>query len=96
MAAHADPVHLVLDSTGLQLFGQGEWDAQKHGRVRRRWRKLHIAMDADTGKIAAHVLTESHADDATQAPALFRQVECCVATVTAYGAYVSIGVQYWL
>ncbi len=34
----ADPIHLVLDSTGLELFGQGEWDAEKHGRARRQWR----------------------------------------------------------
>jgi hypothetical protein len=43
------PIHLVLDSTGLELFGQGEWNAAKHGRTRRRWRKLHLAVDPDTG-----------------------------------------------
>ncbi|MGI4802104.1 MAG: IS5 family transposase [Janthinobacterium lividum] len=80
-------VHLVLDSTGLQLFGQGEWDAEKHGRARRQWRKLHLAVDADTGEIAAHALTEGHADDAAQAQGLLGQVEGCVATVTADGAY---------
>jgi hypothetical protein len=84
---HDRPVHLVLDSTGLQLFGQGEWDAQKHGRARRQWRKFHIAVDADTGEIAAHVLTEGHADDAARTPGLFGQVEGSVATVTADGAY---------
>ncbi len=62
--ASAGPIHLVLDSTGLELFGQGEWDAEKHGRAQRQWRKLHLAVDADTGEIAAHVLTEGHADDA--------------------------------
>src|SRR5215217_699526 len=40
-------IELVIDSTGLKLFGQGEWDAEKHGRARRSWRKLHIAVDAD-------------------------------------------------
>lgn len=44
------PVHLVRDSTGLELFGQGEWDAAKHGRRRRRWMKLHLAVDAGTGE----------------------------------------------
>src|SRR5947209_3199772 len=44
--ANTDPRHLVLDSTGLELFGQGEWDATKHGRARRRWLKLHVAVDA--------------------------------------------------
>ena len=64
------PVHLVLDSTGLELFGQGEWDAAKHGRARRRWMKLHLSVDADTGEIAAHRLTEGHVDDAAQVPDL--------------------------
>ena len=37
------PMHLVVDSTGLKLFGRGEWDEEKHGRARRSWRKLHTA-----------------------------------------------------
>ncbi len=83
--ASASPVHLVLDSTGLELFGQGEWDAEKHGRTRRAWRKLHLAVDADTGEIAAHVLTEGHADDAAQVPGLLGQAEGVIASVTADG-----------
>jgi len=81
------PIHLVLDSTGLELFGQGEWDAEKHGRARRQWRKLHLAVDADTGEIAAHVLTEGHTDDAAQVPALLGQAEGVIGSVTADGAY---------
>ena len=81
------PVHLVLDSTGLELFGQGEWCAAKHGRLRRRWLKLHLGMDASTGEIAAHVLTDGDADDAAQAPGLLRQCEGALASVTADGAY---------
>ena len=67
--ASAGPVHLVLDSTGLELFGQGGWDAERHGRVRRSWRKLHLAVNAGTGEVAAHVLTEGRADGAAQVPA---------------------------
>jgi len=85
--ASTGPIHLVLDSTGLELFGQGEWDAEKHGRQRRQWRKLHLAVDADTGEIAAHVLTEGHADDAAQVPGLLGQAEGVIASVTADGAY---------
>jgi hypothetical protein len=81
------PVHLVLDSTGLELFGQGEWNAAKHGRARRAWRKLHLAVDATTGEIAAHVLTEGHADDAAQVSALLGQAEGQITSVTADGAY---------
>jgi DDE family transposase len=86
-APHDGPVHLVLDSTGLQLFGQGEWDAEKHGRTRRHWRKLHLAVDARTSEIAAHVLTDGNADDAVRAPALLRQAEGRIASVIADGAY---------
>ena len=86
IAAGGGPVHLMLDSTGLQLFGQGAWDAGKHGRTRRRWLKLHLAVDATTGEIAAHVLTEGTADDAAQVPALLRQAEGQIAAVIADGA----------
>src|SRR5215213_43092 len=81
------PMHLVIDSTGLKLFGRGEWDAEKHGRARRSWRKLHIAVDADTGEIVACVLTDNGADDAGEVPALLGQVEGEIASVTADGAY---------
>jgi hypothetical protein len=81
------PMHLVIDSTGLKLFGRGEWDAEKHGRARRSWRKLRIAVDATTGEIVARVLTASGADDAGQAPALLGQIGGEIASVTADGAY---------
>src|SRR5215213_3825750 len=50
------PVHLLVGSTGLRLCGPGEWLAEKHGTKRRRgWRVLHLATDADTGRIVAAV-----------------------------------------
>src|SRR5918911_715343 len=56
------PVHLLVDSTGLKLCGPGEWLAEKHGtRTRRAWRKLHLATDADTGRIVASALTDRDA-----------------------------------
>jgi transposase len=81
------PMHLVIDSTGLKLFGQGEWDEEKHGRARRSWRKLHLAVDADTGEIVACVLTDNAADDAGQVPALLAHTEGEIASVAADGAY---------
>ena len=81
------PMHLVVDSTGLKLFGCGEWDAEKHGRARRSWRERHIAVDAGTGEIVASVLTADGADDAGEAPILLEQTEGEFASVTADGAY---------
>src|SRR3954468_10721024 len=58
-----EPVHLIVDSTGLKLCGPGEWLVEKHGaRTRRGWRKLHLATDADTGRIVASALTDHDVD----------------------------------
>ena len=84
---HDRPVHVVLDSTGLQIFGQGEWDAEKHGRKPRQWCKLHLAVDAETSGIAAHVLTDKDGGDITQVSALLATVEGRIASVIADGAY---------
>ncbi len=60
------PIHLLVDSTGLRLCGPGEWLVEKHGsRARRSWRKLHIGVDADTGRIVASTLTAHDVDDAS-------------------------------
>jgi hypothetical protein len=57
-AAGAGAVHLIVDCTGLEFHGSGEWLREKHGtRTRRSWRKLHIGLDADTGEIVASALT---------------------------------------
>ena len=85
--ASSDPVHLVVDSTGLELCGQGEWDAERHGRARRQWRKLHLAVDAGTGAIAAHVLTAAMPTTQPWRRPLLGLAEGVVASVTAEGAY---------
>ena len=77
----------MIDSTGLKLFGQGEWDEEKHGQTRRSWRKLHLAVDAGTGEIVACVLTDNAADDAGQVPMLLEAIEGEIASVMADGAY---------
>ena len=81
------PLHLLIDSTGLRLFGKGEWNGEKHGRARRSWRKLHLAVDAEVGEIVASVLTGKEAGDAGQVPVLLEQVEGEIASVMADGAY---------
>ena len=84
----AGPLHLLVDSTGLKLIGAGEWLVEKHGTKRRRsWRKLHLGMDADTGRIVAATLTDRDEDDAAQLGPLLDQVAEPVAAVTADGAY---------
>ena len=73
--------------TGLRLFGRGEWNEERHGRARRSWRKLHVAVDAGSGEIIACVLTGNAAQDAGQVPALLGAIGGEIASVTADGAY---------
>jgi len=84
----AGPVHLLIDSTGLKVYGAGEWLQEKHGaRARRTWRKLHLAVDALTGMIMASTLTENDVGDPSQAAPLLDQVDAEIGKVTADGAY---------
>src|SRR3954467_5061951 len=83
-----EPVHLLVDSTGLKLCGPGEWLIEKHGtKTRRSWRKLHLGVDADTGRIVASELTTNDVDDGTQVGPLLDQVTGPVASFTGDGAY---------
>src|SRR3954447_7367533 len=83
-----EPIHLLVDSTGLKLCGSGEWLVEKHGtRTRRSWRKLHIGMDADTGQIVAAALTAKDVDDGSQVEPLLDQVPASVGSFIGDGAY---------
>jgi transposase len=82
------PVHVLIDSTGLKIFGVGEWLQEKHGaRARRSWRKLHLAVDAETGKIVVATLTGNDVGDPSQVAPLLEQIDSEIASVTADGAY---------
>src|SRR5437763_2441508 len=82
------PLHLLVDSTGLRLTGPGEWLVEKHGtKTRRSWKKLHLGVDADTGRIEAVELTGSEVDDGSRVGPLLDQVEGAVASLTGDGAY---------
>lgn len=84
----AGSAHILIDSTGLKVFGVGEWLQEKHGqKLRRSWRKLHLAVDANTGLIVASILTEQDVDDPSQVGPLLDQIEQEIGQVTADGAY---------
>ncbi len=81
--AGSEPMHLLVDSTGLKLCGKGEWLLEKHGTATRRsWRMLHLGVDAGTGRIVASTLTPKYVDDASQAGPLLDQVAGAVASFT--------------
>ena len=78
----------MIDSTGLQVYGAGQWLEAKHGtKSRRTWRKLHLAVDATSGRIVAQTLTDQDADDPSQVGPLLAQIDKPIGQVTADGAY---------
>jgi len=82
------PLHVLIDSTGLQVYGAGQWLEVKHGlKSRRTWRKLHLAVDAVSGMIVAQTLTDQDVDDPSQVAPLLDQIDDPIGRVTADGAY---------
>lgn len=85
---HTGAIDVVVDSTGLKVFGEGEWKMRKHGKSKRRtWRKLHLAINPDTQEIVAETLTENSCDDASQAKPLLDQVPGRTDKLYGDGAY---------
>jgi hypothetical protein len=85
---HNGPIDVVVDSTGLKVFGEGEWKMRKHGKSKRRtWRKLHLAVNPDTHEIEAETLTENSCDDASQVDDLLDQVAGKIDGFYGDGAY---------
>ena len=85
---HTGPVHLVIDSTGLKVLGNGEWHVFKHrtSNTRRSWRKLHLGVRSG-GFIVASALTGSEEDDASIGVVLLQEIDASVASFRADGAY---------
>lgn len=82
--------HVLVDSTGIRVMGEGEWKAMKYGVSRCRyqiWRKLHIAMDAADQTILAAAVTESVRLDGNYLPRLIENIEGSIAQITGDGAY---------
>jgi hypothetical protein len=82
-------IHLTVDSTGLKIFGAGEWLEEKHKtkRKRRSWRKLHLGLDLVSGEIVCADLTTDDIGDPTALQGLLDQVDGPVDLFLADGAY---------
>jgi hypothetical protein len=88
VARRRGAIDVVVDSTGLKVFGEGEWKMRKHGKTKRRtWRKLHLAINPDTHEIVAETLTENSCADADQTDALLDQTPAQVDAFYGDGAY---------
>ena len=83
-----EAIHLVVDSTGCKVYGEGEWKVRLHGKSKRRtWRKLHLGVDEKTGEIMAAVLSGNDMSDSEALPQLLEQVEEPIAQLSGDGSY---------
>ena len=82
------PLHMVVDSTGVKVFGEGEWKVRQHGYTKRRtWRKLHIGADEATGEIVAAVVTTNNVADSQVLADLLEQAGGAIKQVSGDGSY---------
>jgi hypothetical protein len=81
-------IDIVMDSTGLKIYGEGEWKVRMHGKSKRRtWRKLHIGTDPESGEIEAVALTENSVDDARMVEPLLKQIDQLIDRFAGDGSY---------
>lgn len=88
LATVTGPVDVVVDSTGLKVYGEGEWKVRQHGVDKRRdWRKVHLAVDPDSHTILAQRVTDSRTHDGTAALPLLNEIDAELQTFFGDGAY---------
>lgn len=81
-------IDVVVDGTGLKVFGEGEWKTRTHGKSKRRtWRKLHLSVNPDTREIVAETLTENSSHDADAVEELLSQIDQPISKFYGDGAY---------
>lgn len=81
-------MNLVLDSTGLKIYGEGEWKVRKHGYSKHRtWRKLHVGANPDNGEIQVAVLTGNSVSDDAVVKDMLAHIERTLLSCAADGAY---------
>jgi hypothetical protein len=80
--------YIVIDSTGLKIYGEGEWKVRQHGWAKRRtWMKVHLAIDESTGVIESCETTTSVVDDAEMVQYLLESIQEPIGKVAGDGAY---------
>ena len=81
-------IHVVVDSTGVKVYGEGEWKVRQHGVDKRRtWRKLHVGVNESTGEILAAVASTNNVSDDEAFADILKGIENEIAQVSGDGAY---------
>lgn len=84
----AAPVNILVDTTGLKVYGEGEWKVKKHGTIKHRlWRKLHLAVNEESQAIEAFALTDLGVQDCEGLGLLTKQIKTKIGTCKGDGSY---------
>ena len=84
----AGPLHVVVDTTGVKVYGEGEWKVRQHGWLKHRlWRKVHLLVDADSGELRGLGLSTLDLTDGELLPALLAAEPAPLRQVTGDGMY---------
>ena len=87
-SAAAQPIHAVVDSSGLKVYGEGEWKVRMHGVGKRRmWRKLHVGLHGLTGEVLSCEMTDKETVDAQMLPTLLEPIQGELFSVSGDGAF---------
>lgn len=82
------PLHVVMDSSGLKVYGEGEWKVRRYGWSQHRtWRKFHLTVDVASGEVQAAVLSDAGGTDAEMVEPMLAQIEQPLASMTGDGGY---------
>lgn len=83
-----EAIHVVVDSTGVKVFGEGEWTVRQPGYTKRRtWKKLHVGVDEATGHVLAVTVTDNSVADHEELPDLLEQIDAPIAQISGDKAY---------
>ncbi len=88
LAPGSSPQHLVIDSTGFKVYGEGEWHTRMHGKSkRRRWKKFHVGVCPDTNEVIVGKATELEEADCKIFPELIEEAPKSIRKIAVDGAY---------
>jgi hypothetical protein len=83
-----ESVHVAIDSSGIKIYGEGEWKVRQHGVGKRRtWKKLHIGVNVDTGDVLVESMTDGDVHDTTQLEQLITEIHQPISQISLDGAY---------
>lgn len=84
----SEPLHVVVDSTGVKIYGEGEWKVRQHGWSKHRsWRKLHLGVSVSSQEIKAGQVTSNSIADSEALPTLLEEVSDPIDQLSGDGAY---------